>query len=112
MHFWHFNELLQRVKVYRLKDNGKWDDQGTGHVTIDYIEVCFDYSSMILLIQTSCSHDRSSFTKMKAALILVIYGVSADTHIILIFYNHVVMYMPLFTWLLDFISFSIVLFRV
>ncbi|KAK1435894.1 hypothetical protein QVD17_01666 [Tagetes erecta] len=29
---------MQRVKVYRLNDDGKWDDQGTGHVTIDYIE--------------------------------------------------------------------------
>jgi len=31
---------FQRVKVYRLNDDGKWDDQGTGHVTIDYLEVC------------------------------------------------------------------------
>ncbi|KAJ6768540.1 BINDING PROTEIN-RELATED [Salix koriyanagi] len=30
--------LLQRVKVYRLNDDGKWDDQGTGHVTVDYLE--------------------------------------------------------------------------
>lgn len=30
----------QRVKVYRLNEDGKWDDQGTGHVTIDYMEVC------------------------------------------------------------------------
>uniref|UniRef100_A0A804QJ82 Binding n=1 Tax=Zea mays TaxID=4577 RepID=A0A804QJ82_MAIZE len=29
---------MQRVKVYRLADGGKWDDQGTGHVSIDYIE--------------------------------------------------------------------------
>ncbi|KAJ6689792.1 hypothetical protein OIU85_006131 [Salix viminalis] len=29
---------LQRVKVYRLNDDGKWDDQGTGHVTVDYVE--------------------------------------------------------------------------
>ncbi|XP_012573387.1 uncharacterized protein [Cicer arietinum] len=29
---------MQRVKVYRLNDDGKWDDQGTGHVTIDYLE--------------------------------------------------------------------------
>ncbi|KAB1213860.1 Serine/threonine-protein phosphatase 4 regulatory subunit 3 [Morella rubra] len=27
-----------RVKVYRLNDDGKWDDQGTGHVTVDYLE--------------------------------------------------------------------------
>ncbi|PWA79857.1 binding protein [Artemisia annua] len=30
---------MQRVKVYRLNGEGKWDDQGTGHVTIDYLEV-------------------------------------------------------------------------
>ncbi|CAO2173775.1 unnamed protein product [Urochloa humidicola] len=29
---------MQRVKVYRLADGGKWDDQGTGHVSIEYIE--------------------------------------------------------------------------
>ncbi|KAF0929106.1 hypothetical protein E2562_015213 [Oryza meyeriana var. granulata] len=29
---------MQRVKVYRLTDGGKWDDQGTGHVNIDFIE--------------------------------------------------------------------------
>ncbi|CAL1397379.1 unnamed protein product [Linum trigynum] len=29
---------LQRVKVYRLNDDGKWDDQGTGHVSVDYLE--------------------------------------------------------------------------
>ncbi|XP_071721154.1 uncharacterized protein [Rutidosis leptorrhynchoides] len=32
------NNSMQRVKVYRLNDDGKWDDQGTGHVTIDYLE--------------------------------------------------------------------------
>jgi len=31
---------FQRVKVYRLNDEGKWDDQGTGHVSVDYLEVC------------------------------------------------------------------------
>ncbi|WVZ71256.1 hypothetical protein U9M48_019865 [Paspalum notatum var. saurae] len=30
---------MKRVKVYRLTDGGKWDDQGTGHVSIEYIEV-------------------------------------------------------------------------
>ncbi|XVF38833.1 hypothetical protein REPUB_Repub20aG0136200 [Reevesia pubescens] len=29
---------MQRVKVYRLNEHGKWDDQGTGHVTVDYLE--------------------------------------------------------------------------
>lgn len=30
---------LQRVKVYRLNDEGKWDDRGTGHVSVEYLEV-------------------------------------------------------------------------
>ncbi|KAG0581095.1 hypothetical protein KC19_4G224600 [Ceratodon purpureus] len=29
---------LQRVKVYRLTDEGKWDDKGTGHVSVEYLE--------------------------------------------------------------------------
>ncbi|GAB2294281.1 hypothetical protein Dimus_028493 [Dionaea muscipula] len=29
---------MQRVKVYRLNEDGKWDDQGTGHVSLDYVE--------------------------------------------------------------------------
>lgn len=29
----------QRVKVYRLNDEGKWDDRGTGHVSVEYLEV-------------------------------------------------------------------------
>ncbi|GMP57046.1 hypothetical protein CsSME_00021295 [Camellia sinensis var. sinensis] len=35
-----FSELVvvTRVKVYRLSGDGKWDDQGTGHVTVDYLE--------------------------------------------------------------------------
>lgn len=37
--WWLQFQLFQRVKVYRLTDGGKWDDQGTGHVSIDYIEV-------------------------------------------------------------------------
>ena len=32
------------MKVYRLSPDEKWDDQGTGHVTIDYLEVkCLDF---------------------------------------------------------------------
>jgi hypothetical protein len=33
--------VLQRVKVYRLNDEGKWDDKGTGHVSVEYLEVIF-----------------------------------------------------------------------
>uniref|UniRef100_A0A1J3GYB5 Serine/threonine-protein phosphatase 4 regulatory subunit 3 n=1 Tax=Noccaea caerulescens TaxID=107243 RepID=A0A1J3GYB5_NOCCA len=29
---------MQRVKVYYLNEDGKWDDRGTGHVSIDYLE--------------------------------------------------------------------------
>ncbi|CAN7010092.1 unnamed protein product [Brassica rapa subsp. trilocularis] len=29
---------MQRVKVYHLNEDGKWDDRGTGHVSIDYVE--------------------------------------------------------------------------
>ncbi|XP_072955005.1 uncharacterized protein [Typha angustifolia] len=32
------NNNMQRVKVYRLNDEGKWDDQGTGHVSVEYLE--------------------------------------------------------------------------
>lgn len=58
---------IQRVKVYRLNEDGKWDDQGTGHVTVDYLEVSFTifaflgmmavhyilYLKTILLVQRS-----------------------------------------------------------
>lgn len=30
---------LQRVKVYRLNEEGLWDDKGTGHVTVEVVEV-------------------------------------------------------------------------
>ncbi|KAF8401345.1 hypothetical protein HHK36_012279 [Tetracentron sinense] len=30
--------IFQRVKVYHLNEDGKWDDRGTGHVTVDYLE--------------------------------------------------------------------------
>ena len=29
----------QRVKVYRLNEEGLWDDKGTGHVTVEVVEV-------------------------------------------------------------------------
>jgi protein phosphatase-4 regulatory subunit 3 len=30
---------LQRVKVYRLNEEGLWDDKGTGHVSVELVEV-------------------------------------------------------------------------
>lgn len=41
---------IQRVKVYRMNDDGKWDDQGTGHVTIDYLEVQLSLCSYLCLL--------------------------------------------------------------
>lgn len=50
------NYNFQRVKVYRLNDDGKWDDHGTGHVTVDYLEVSFCLFDMPL-----CLSDAHSF---------------------------------------------------
>eukprot|EP00250_Pteridium_aquilinum_P011113 c19843_g1_i1 orf=845-3544(-) len=33
-----FQRYLQRAKVYRLNDEGHWDDKGTGHVSVEYLE--------------------------------------------------------------------------
>lgn len=33
-----FHQYLQRAKVYRLSDEGKWDDKGTGHVSVEFLE--------------------------------------------------------------------------
>ncbi len=30
---------IQRVKVYRLNEEGLWDDKGTGHVSVEVMEV-------------------------------------------------------------------------
>lgn len=27
------------MKVYRLNNEGQWDDKGTGHVSVEYLEV-------------------------------------------------------------------------
>ncbi|CAL5346876.1 unnamed protein product [Camellia sinensis] len=42
------NNSMQRVKVYRLNDDGKWDDQGTGHVTVDYMERAEELSLFVI----------------------------------------------------------------
>ncbi|KAJ0624993.1 putative armadillo-like helical, PH-like domain superfamily protein [Helianthus annuus] len=64
MYFGYFS-FCCRVKVYRLNDDGKWDDQGTGHVTIDYFERSEDLSLFVideednetLLVHRICSDD-------------------------------------------------------
>ncbi|KAJ9559236.1 hypothetical protein OSB04_013850 [Centaurea solstitialis] len=43
------NNSMQRVKVYRLNEDGKWDDQGTGHVTVDYLERSSDELSLFVI---------------------------------------------------------------
>lgn len=30
---------MQRVKVYKLNSDGLWDDKGTGHVSVEFMEV-------------------------------------------------------------------------
>ncbi|GFZ09072.1 binding protein [Actinidia rufa] len=43
-----FSLCLGRVKVYRLSNDGKWDDQGTGHVTVDYLERSEDLGLFVI----------------------------------------------------------------
>ncbi|KAG5096600.1 hypothetical protein JHK82_046454 [Glycine max] len=44
---------ILRVKVYRLNDDGKWDDQGTGHVSVDYLELLTPGGKRLLLLAFS-----------------------------------------------------------
>ncbi|XP_010443678.1 PREDICTED: serine/threonine-protein phosphatase 4 regulatory subunit 3 isoform X2 [Camelina sativa] len=39
---------MQRVKVYHLNEDGKWDDRGTGHVSIDYVERSEELSLFVI----------------------------------------------------------------
>ncbi|KAG7537237.1 hypothetical protein ISN44_As13g011560 [Arabidopsis suecica] len=39
---------MQRVKVYRLNEDGQWDDRGTGHVTMDYMERSGDFGLYVI----------------------------------------------------------------
>jgi protein phosphatase-4 regulatory subunit 3 len=32
--------VMRRVKLYYLNDDGKWDDKGTGHVACTKLKVC------------------------------------------------------------------------
>ncbi|XP_057785610.1 uncharacterized protein LOC131003146 isoform X2 [Salvia miltiorrhiza] len=41
-------DYILRVKVYRLNEDGKWDDQGTGHVTVDYLERSEDLGLFVI----------------------------------------------------------------
>ncbi|KAL3812285.1 hypothetical protein ACJIZ3_013553 [Penstemon smallii] len=46
--FKNANNSMQRVKVYRMTEEGKWDDQGTGHVTVDYLERSEDLGLFVM----------------------------------------------------------------
>lgn len=56
---------MQRVKVYRLNSDGLWDDKGTGHVSVEYLEVgpcslCLPHSHGILYeMQQGCIPKRA-----------------------------------------------------
>lgn len=52
--------IYQHVKVYHMNDDGKWDDQGTRHVTVDRLEVCLFLSAVSihsLLIKSFWSYN-------------------------------------------------------
>ncbi|KAL9225133.1 hypothetical protein vseg_001090 [Gypsophila vaccaria] len=38
----------RRVKVYRQTENGKWEDQGTGHISVDYMERSEDFALFVI----------------------------------------------------------------
>lgn len=50
------NHGLQRVKVYRLNEEGHWDDNGTGHVSVEYLEQC---NSIGLVVISESDHRTS-----------------------------------------------------
>lgn len=33
------NFSVHRVKVYKLNAEGQWEDKGTGHISVEYMEV-------------------------------------------------------------------------
>ena len=34
------SQPLNRTKVYLLNDDGQWDDRGTGHAQVMFLQVC------------------------------------------------------------------------
>ena len=42
---------MHRVKVYRLNNDGLWDDKGTGHVSVEYLEVRARRNVQVRLVQ-------------------------------------------------------------
>lgn len=49
--------VMQRVKVYRLNNDGLWDDKGTGHVSVEYLEVrSFTRVAVLPLMQLMCNY--------------------------------------------------------
>lgn len=35
----HATFSMHRVKVYKLNSEGQWEDKGTGHISVEYMEV-------------------------------------------------------------------------
>ncbi|CAL5395757.1 unnamed protein product [Camellia sinensis] len=64
---------MQRVKVYRLSGDGKWDDQGTGHVTVDYLEVDRKNWVCLLLMKKTMKH------YFRTVLVQMIFTEKEDT---------------------------------
>lgn len=42
---------IHRVKVYKLNEEGTWDDTGTGHVNVEYIEVRIVFFSVFVVVR-------------------------------------------------------------
>ncbi|KAL5996362.1 hypothetical protein ACLOJK_026439 [Asimina triloba] len=62
--------LFQRVKVYHLNDEGKWDDRGTGHVNVDYLEVWFFHKKLSLCCELQC-HKNASLRFRKEDMVTI-----------------------------------------
>ncbi|KAA3478634.1 serine/threonine-protein phosphatase 4 regulatory subunit 3A-like isoform X5 [Gossypium australe] len=71
----------KRVKVYRLNEDGKWDDQGTGHVTVDYLERSEELALYFLMKRTTrhclCTVSAlMTFTENKKFTVLEVYDIN------------------------------------
>ncbi|XP_065864031.1 uncharacterized protein [Euphorbia lathyris] len=42
------SKSMRLVKVHRLNNDGKWDDKGTGRVTVDYLERSEDLGLFVI----------------------------------------------------------------
>jgi hypothetical protein len=49
-------DVLRRVKLYFLNDEGKWDDKGTGHVSCEFVKVSVLFGDVAKLTASSSSN--------------------------------------------------------